>query len=122
MDARLTIYRIECPLTHAGPYNNPEQWDDRDVMTARQAIPSPRPAPCEDGHYMKRDERSGFDNLDDLRWWFAGAFSKLHAGGYMVAMYSVPESAVVKLTRQVAFDSRHAELIDHDLIPKVCES
>jgi hypothetical protein len=122
MDGTLTIYRIECPLTHVGPYNNPERMEDPVINAAYHAIPCPRPAPYEDGYSMKRDDRSGFDNLADLLWWFAGSFSKLHAAGYMVAQYAVPEGAVERLTRQVAFDSRHAELIDRDLIPKVCES
>jgi hypothetical protein len=57
--------------------------------------------------------------MDDLLWWFDGAFDKLRVAGYVLATYEVPEDAVVFLTRQVAFDYDRAEYIDAEEIPSV---
>lgn len=101
----MLIYRV-AKLSHGGeeiplgPYRR--NYDDDDVIELSQAIceahswnDEHHPPPCSDRlGDIDAQEYCGFTSMHDLNQWFKGWLNDLHATGFELYVYDVPELLV----------------------------
>ena len=89
---KVTVYRIEHPQNHQGPYTSSFLWD----IGGGRRLPAESPAhPCimEDcGFHYSRWPYGlvvGCKSLEDLCYWFADAIRPLNESGFVLKEYQV---------------------------------
>jgi hypothetical protein len=113
------VYRVEHAGYREGPYNPewaPEVHKGGDSMswahTGRTNTPGPR-RDMGEADFFRLSSRHffGFKTREALDRWFCGWKRVLHAAGYLIAAYEVPEEHVIFGKRQLAFVRHKAQHI-----------
>jgi hypothetical protein len=120
----MIVYRIEHVKTREGPYTFSAKHTTSEKQ--RKALlelrvharfsggPSMHPSPYDDGFDLvqTRTDYFGFESPESLAAWFGPEFVEEAAeAGFVVSVYSVPESSVRMGGRQVVFDRDGACLL-----------
>lgn len=101
---KVSIFRIEKPGGGAGPYADTSGHPMLAHMNAVHGDaehPDPMDDPLLDGIYP--DEHCGFATICDLDAWFTGYAEALAECGYVIAVYTVPLTAVRYGQKQAVF-------------------
>ena len=91
----ITVWRIEHPKSHMGPYTSPTPWDSGGYGYIGRLPPETPNHPCivEDCgfHYTRWPHGLvvGCKSLEDLCYWFAGAVRVLDECGFVLREYQV---------------------------------
>ncbi len=120
----MIVYRVEHQQTGSGPYlqYNPAYKTLRDELNSNHDDELTHPAFQFDGigdhPLFKISFHSGFEKLKDLNWWFKGFGQKLSENNFVIAIYEIEESLVIRgiSGKQVAFDLLKAELLRAEAI------
>jgi len=110
------VFRVEHFETGIGPYTDKGTIDFHlglDLIRAHNNSQD-HPGPVQEGlgELLESCEeyRFGFEDLESLRTWFSGWIERLHAAGYLIAVYEVPATWVIFGSKQCIF---HPDFVEN---------
>jgi hypothetical protein len=103
-----TVYRVEHKRYRHGPYNTRNIKTKKHLKLSKEladlaSSPVIHPLPGEDGITFEEGDYCGFESLSALLIWFRGSIERLHAHGYHVCVFEVPDNTIKYGRSQLTF-------------------